>query len=684
MCNFFIVWNFQIVIQVVCEIITHQKTRKVKYFKTSDTVKKRLSKLLLQLFPVLISCSCFTSGNAQDCPPNIDFETGSFDGWTCYTGYTAAVGDDNVISLSSSGGPVFEKHTMYTAAANSGELDPFGNFPVLSPNGSGHSIRLGSTTAGGEAEGVSYEFTIPQNQNAYSLIYHYAVVFQSPNHKVIEQPRMEIEVMNVTNNSIIDCSSFTFIAVGSSMPGFAVSSLSDSISVLYKDWSAVSVDLSGMAGKTIRLFFKTADCTFRRHFGYAYIDVNSECSSSFSGAAYCPDDTLVNVTAPYGYQTYQWYDSSLSRILGNQQTLTLSPPPVLGKTFAVKLEPYNGYGCPTTLFTTLKNSLTIIPNAGKDGLSCNNDPVPLGIIPKPGLQYQWSPATGLSNPQIANPFAAPDKTTTYILMVNSSGGGCRVFDTVVIRASVIKDSIELIGKDVFCIDNGDSAVLKVQPTNNIQWFKNNVAINGSNKIVYRVTSSGSYYALLKDIEGCSARTENKVIVIDKAKPGITYPVAYAVTNLPLSLKARQIGEQVLWKPATNLNNEESFTPIFKGALERLYTLEIRTNTGCLTVDTQLVKIIKNVEIYVPNAFTPNADGKNDFLRPHLRGIKELRYFKIFNRWGQLMFERRAEDIGWDGTFKGILQQTGTVVWILEGIGVDNAIYTQKGTSTLIR
>ena len=59
-----------------------------------------------------------------------------------------------------------------------------------------------------------------------------------------------------------------------------------------------------MAGKTIRLFFKTADCTFRRHFGYAYIDVNTECSSEFTGATYCPDDTAVTVTAPYGYQNY--------------------------------------------------------------------------------------------------------------------------------------------------------------------------------------------------------------------------------------------------------------------------------------------------------------------------------------------------------------------------------------------
>ena len=87
---------------------------------------------------------CFnTVMQAQECPANIDFETGTFSGWTCYTGYVASVNDQNIISLGSSGGPVYNRHTMYTS--NSGNvLDPYGNFPVNCPNGSRHSIRLGT------------------------------------------------------------------------------------------------------------------------------------------------------------------------------------------------------------------------------------------------------------------------------------------------------------------------------------------------------------------------------------------------------------------------------------------------------------------------------------------------------------------------------------------------------------
>lgn len=633
---------------------------------------------LLPSFILVFSLSSYS----QDCPANIDFETGTFDGWTCYTGNTSAVGEENVITLQTNGGPVYNRHTMYSS--NSGEVDYYGGFPVNCPNGSGHSVRLGSTQAGGQAEGISYEFTIPPGENSYSLIYYYAVVFQSPNHKINEQPRMEIEITDVTDNSVINCASFTFIAVGSSLPGFQVSRRSDTTAVLYKDWSAVSVDLSGKAGKTIRLFFKTADCTFRRHFGYAYVDVNSECSSNFVGSTFCPDDTVVNVVGPYGYQTYTWYDSTLTNVLSSSQVLKFKPPPAPGTTIAVKLTPFSGYGCPTTLFTKLSDSLKVVAKAGHDTLSCNRQPVPIGTNPKPGLQYQWEPATGLNNPEVANPFASPEVTTEYIVTTNNSGGGCRVTDTVVVRASVIDDSLQLIGKPTYCIDNRDSAILKVQPAMSIQWFKDDVVINGVPGPVYRVSLSGSYFALLRNEQGCSIATRKQDIFIDKARPGIRYPIEYAVTNLPLELEARDFGAQALWAPAIDLDNNSSFTPFYTGYTERLYSITITTASECVTVDTQLVKIIGAVEVYVPSAFTPNGDGKNDFLRPLIKGIKEEQYFRVFNRWGQLMYERQNDQPGWDGVFKGLAQPAQTVVWMYKGVGVDGQVYARKGTTVLLR
>lgn len=571
---------------------------------------------------------------------------------------------------------------MYSGGTR--EMDPFGNFPVLCPNGSGHSIRLGNTQGGGQAEAVSYEFTIPENAHSYSLIYHYAVVFQAPNHRVNEQPRMEIEVTNVTDGSRIDCASFTFIAVGTSLPGFQVSNSTDTTAVLYKDWSAVTVDLSGNAGKTIRMMFKTADCTFRRHFGYAYIDVDSECSGSFLGATYCPDDTIVNVTAPFGYQGYTWYDSSLANIIGSQQVLSLKPAPRSGTTIAVKLAPYSGFGCQKTLYARLVDTLTVTSNAGVDMLSCNANPVTIGTNPKAGWRYTWSPEVGLNDAQIANPVAMPLVTTSYIVETTNNGGGCKTHDTVIVRASALDTSLQLIGKPSFCLDNHDSAILKVKPASSIQWYKNGFKINGATQPVYKVNSSGLYHAMLSNTDGCNLSSIKQPIVIDRAKPGVSYPVVYAINNLPLELNARPIGETITWKPGSNLNDINSFKPLFTGSTERLYTIDIKTATQCLTIDTQLVKTISGIEIYVPTAFTPNQDGKNDYLRPVIRGIKELRYFRVFNRWGNALYASTKEQPGWDGTINGTPQQTQSVVWMLECVGLDNVVHTRKGTSLLLR
>ena len=644
----------------------------------------RVHHFQLYLLLALVFCPGYYFANAQTCPPNIDFETGTFDGWKCYIGTADTVNGTNVIDLSETAGPVFNRQTMYTANSGDG-VDPYGGFPVNCPNGSGHSIRLGNNSAGTQAEGISYEFTIPAGQNIYSLIYHYAVVFQDPNHKEYQQPRLVIEITNVTDNKRIDCSSFTFIPYGSLLPGFFESPNPDGETPVWcKDWSAVSVNLDGNAGKTIRLFFKTADCTFKKHFGYAYIDVNSECSSNFVGSTYCKDDTAVNLTAPYGYQNYTWYNNTFTQVLGTQQTIKFQPPPAPGSAFAVTVVPYNGYGCIDTLYARLEDSLSIQAYAGRDTLSCNRNPVPIGGNSRPGLVYTWTPFEGLSDPHISNPLAGPDVTTSYVLKTNHDGGGCINYDTVVVTASIIDSSLRLSGDAMFCSDSGDSAILHVKPTKEIQWYYDKGFLSGANSSNYKVSETGSYHALLVNNDGCSIATRSENIVIDNPTPGISYPVEYAVINLPFNLNARKFGKEVLWSPGTSLNTRTSYSPVFKGPSDQLYTIEIKTPGGCITVDTQLVKTVEKADILVPTAFSPNGDGINDILRPVLFGIKQLNYFRIYNRLGQQLYETTTVRSGWNGTFKGIPLLSQVIVWIAEGIGADNKIYTRKGTSLLIR
>ncbi len=636
----------------------------------------------LQLALICLSFLITSTAKAQ-CPPNIDFETGTFDGWTCYTGFCSYVNGENVISLSPSG-PVATQHVMFTANTGAG-MDQYGGFPVNCPNGSNHSIRLGDNSAGGKAEGISYQFTIPPGRNVYNLIYHYAVVFQDPNHLEGQQPRMEIEITNVTDGQLIQCSSFTFHPYGSVLPGFFLSNTNDTGTPVWcKNWSAVSIQLNNMAGKTIQLFFKASDCTFKKHFGYAYIDVNTGCSSEFTGATYCPDDTAINIVAPYGYESYNWWNNNFTQQLGSAQTLSLIPPPPAGTTIAVQVVPYDGYGCLDTLYAKLVDTLKVTANAGPDVFSCNHAPVQIGTSPQDGLVYQWTPVTGLTDPNISNPLAAPDSNTVYIVNTRNSGGGCRTNDTVLVKASVVDTALQIIGKQAWCTTSPDSAVLHVHPADSIQWYFDDLPIRGANKPEYRVTQPGIYYAVISSQLGCELSTSRQPIVIESPIPGEQYPLLYAVINKPLGLVARPIGTTALWTPPANLDNPASFTPVFKGAEDMVYNINITSAAGCLTVDTQQVNIIKSVEIYVPNAFTPNNDGVNDYLHPIMKGIKELRYFRVYNRLGQLLYEMKSEGKGWNGAIDGTPQQTQTVVWVLEAVGLDDNIYRKKGTAILVR
>jgi gliding motility-associated-like protein len=179
-------------------------------------------------------------------------------------------------------------------------------------------------------------------------------------------------------------------------------------------------------------------------------------------------------------------------------------------------------------------------------------------------------------------------------------------------------------------------------------------------------------------------TTQHFVTIEAEQPGITYAVKNTISYFRDSLHARNIGSSVLWRPATSLDNSQIYNPVFYGPTDQLYTIQLRTPNGCLTVDTQLVKIRKNIKIYVPTVFTPGDDGKNDLLRPLLMSFVRVNYFRIYDRWGKLLFEMQSDRPGWDGKFKGQDVSVQTVVWMIEAVDVDGVVHREQGTTVLMR
>jgi gliding motility-associated-like protein len=284
------------------------------------------------------------------CPPNIDFENGDFSNWQCYTGGVQDIGTTNVITMSPST-PTVLRHKIVQSTSTA--KDAYGSFPVVCPNGSGNSVLLGNNQTGSQAERISYTFTIPPGINDYSITYWYAVVFQNPGHQTYQQPRFQAKVY--ADGVATTCASFDFTSTAG-LPGFHVSASSPT--VLYKEWSPVSINLSGNAGKTIMLEFTTADCTEGGHFGYAYIDVNSCDASDIynDGSNFCEGTGTVNASGPPGFQSYTWYSGTISNanIIGTGEHITITPPPVSGSLLAIDMVPYPGFGCRDTVYAIVK------------------------------------------------------------------------------------------------------------------------------------------------------------------------------------------------------------------------------------------------------------------------------------------------------------------------------------------
>ena len=174
------------------------------------------------------------------------------------------------------------------------------------------------------------------------------------------------------------------------------------------------------------------------------------------------------------------------------------------------------------------------------------------------------------------------------------------------------------------------------------------------------------------------------VLIDTPAQGIRMPDQEAMINYPQTLSVRSFAKSAIWSPPTSLNDPYSLNPIFRGFGPQDYTIKLKTKTGCVTTDTLLVKTIRQIMISVPTGFTPNRDGRNDYLKPLLFGFKKVNYFRVYNRAGMLLYESQSDEPGWDGTYKGERQNTQTVVWILEAEDVDGKLHRAHGTTVVVR
>lgn len=229
---------------------------------------------------------------------------------------------------------------------------------------------------------------------------------------------------------------------------------------------------------------------------------------------------------------------------------------------------------------------------------------------------------------------------------------------------------------------------------NWNWYYDGIALSGSpaDTSIYYTQFGSHNIKLVASNSVCSdSLTQSFFLANAPLKASFTAP-AVSCPNDTVHFTQSSIGNIVFWEwnfsngQYSNLANPPVQT--YPAGTELQYypvQLAVTDSIGCSDTTIRVIEVAPNCYIAVPSAFTPNGDGLNDYLYPLNAYQAENLIFRVFNRWGQLMFQTTDWTSKWDGTYKGIAQPAGTYVWSLEY----TEFYTgnrirQKGTTVLIR
>jgi gliding motility-associated-like protein len=298
------------------------------------------------------------------------------------------------------------------------------------------------------------------------------------------------------------------------------------------------------------------------------------------------------------------------------------------------------------------------------------------------LQYTWTPALTLDDPLKKNPRALPTATTSY--KVVGRIGNCSAEDNI--QITTVAYPAANAGKDT-TICFGNSVQLQASGGSIYTWkpVRFLTDANISNPISQAPRSDINYVVEVRDVKGCPKPVFDSVLVtvakiVANAGPSDTS----IVLGQPLQLTATG-SDNYKWTPSTFLNNPTIFNPLARPTEDIEYVVRVSNNQGCFDLDSIKVKVYKiDPDLLVPSGFSPNKDGNNEIFRPIPIGMKSLDAFRVYNRWGQLVFSTTLIGVGWDGKFGGQEQASGTYVWYAEGINYLDRKIEKKGTVILIR
>lgn len=407
--------------------------------------------------------------------------------------------------------------------------------------------------------------------------------------------------------------------------------------------------------------------------GKYYVDVIDACGNSFSDTIVvnetasiplsigpdrikCNSDT-IHLNAPSGFLNYTWTNNY--RISsGSARNVIVNP--AIDTSYYLKAEKTPGCFAFDTIHIKVNHSQPI--NLGKDTSFCSGDS--LLVDAGPGfINYAWT--TGETSPTIKI------KNKGVYSIAATDNNGCVSYDTLKVISLYNNPQLHLAKDSLICF--GDIKILDAGAG-----YSQYIWNTGSTSQKLSVNQPGKYFVSVIDNNGCKGSDTVAITKILDLPHNFLPTDTSLCTYSKLVLSSQNNFSAYQW--STN-SNTRSVTIDKAGT----YWLKVSDQFGCKGVDSITINPEQCMEgFYIPNAFTPNNDGKNDEYRPLIFGDVTAYRFTIYNRWGEKVFESKEVGKGWQGVYDKIKDKTSTFVWTCQYQLNGQPVKFEKGTVTLVR
>lgn len=387
--------------------------------------------------------------------------------------------------------------------------------------------------------------------------------------------------------------------------------------------------------------------------------------------------------------SYEWFPSTG---LDDANSPNPMASPGFTTTYSVLISSFTPDTC------TIEGSITVVVpppisyENSMDTIICVDDLL-LMVQSAEAVDYLWSDQANFGNiiGDLPEVLVTPGQPTTYYFHLTDAFG-CSVIDSI----TASNFGFNLVGDLETTICIRDTATLSVTPDIltelvDVSWTPGVDLISGqgTNTVTVSPVSNQSYSVVATNIYGCQAETTVSVSLFDFTPPltATATPDTIIQGESSQLLATEDPGYTYLWVPNESLDNHTVFDPVATPDTSTTYTVFIQNEDGCTNeVEVRVVVIDPLCEepyLFIPQAFSPNGDGKNDVFRPRGNFIEAM-YLIVYDRWGEKVFESKDPNTGWNGQYLGQALPPDVYGYYIEILCIGGETYTKKGNVTLLK